>query len=76
MKECHLLESLIFFLSSVAAMTEAQDIPATVQEVADEAWLGTFDIILLAAMLIGGIYWLLKRNQKVEQPVKPSFFIQ
>lgn len=65
-----------FFLFLVATMTEAQDVPATVQEMVDEAWLGTFDIILLVAMLIGGLYWLFKRNQKVAPPVKPSFTIQ
>lgn len=42
----------------------------------DEPFLGTVDIILLVALLIGGIYWLLKRNKKEEKPATRSYAIQ
>lgn len=42
----------------------------------DEPFLGTVDIILLVALLIGGIYWLIKRNRKEEKPATRSYAIQ
>lgn len=54
-------------------MTEAQEIPSAVQ---DEPFLGTIDIILLVALMIGGVYWLFKRNRKEEKPVTRSYAIQ
>lgn len=51
-------------------MAETQEIPQ------DEPWLGTVDIILLAALCVGGVYWLFKRNKKEEKPVTRSYAIQ
>lgn len=42
----------------------------------DEPFLGTFDIVLLGALLVGGIYWLYKRNRREERPVTRSYAIQ
>lgn len=42
----------------------------------DEPFLGTVDIILLVALLIGGVYWLFKRNRKEEKPATRSYAIQ
>lgn len=43
----------------------------------DEPFLGTVDIILLGALLVGGIYWVFfKRNKKDEKPVTRSYAIQ
>lgn len=54
-------------------MTETQDIPISAQ---DEPFLGTIDIILLIALLVGGVYWLIKRNKKEEKPATRSYAIQ
>lgn len=54
-------------------MSEAPEIPAATQ---DEPLLGTVDIVLLVALLIGGIYWLFKRNAKEEKPATRSYAIQ
>lgn len=42
----------------------------------DEPFLGTLDFILLAVLLAGGIWWLLKRNKKEEKPATRSYSIQ
>lgn len=42
----------------------------------DEPFLGTLDFILLAVLLAGGVWWLLKRNKKEEKPVTRSYSIQ
>lgn len=54
-------------------MTEPQEAPAAAQ---DEPFFGTFDLILLAALFIGGVWWLWKRTQKEEKPVTRSYAIQ
>lgn len=54
-------------------MSETQEIPTSVQ---DEPFLGTIDIILLVALLFGGVYWLIKRNKKEEKPATRSYAIQ
>lgn len=55
----------------MADAQDAQEIPAQ-----DEPYLGTVDIILLIGLLIGGVYWLLKRNKKEEKPATRSYAIQ
>lgn len=57
-------------------MSEPQEIPAEVDAVQDEPYLGTVDIILLVLMLIGGLYYLFKRNKKEEKPATRSYAIQ
>lgn len=42
----------------------------------DEPLLGKVDIILLIALLVGGVYWLFKRYRKEEKPVTRSYAIQ
>lgn len=54
-------------------MSETLDLPSAAQ---DEPLLGTVDIVLLVALLVGGIYWLFKRNAKEEKPVTRSYAIQ
>lgn len=52
-------------------MTETQEISQ------DEPFLGTIDIILLIALVIGGGYWLLfRRNRREERPAARSYSIQ
>lgn len=51
-------------------MTETQDIPQ------DEPFLGTIDILLLIGLVVGGAYWLMKRNRKEEKPAPRSYSIQ
>lgn len=62
--------SIIAYFILVTDMAETQEIPQ------DEPWLGTVDIILLAALCVGGVYWLFKRNKKEEKPVTRSYAIQ
>lgn len=61
-------------------MSEPQEIPvetdAVQDAVQDEPFLGTVDIILLVAMLIGALYYLFKRNKKEERPATRSYAIQ
>lgn len=66
--------NIICFLFLFAEMSDTQEkeIPAA----QDEPFLGTVDIILLVVLLIGAIYWLLKRNKKEEKPVTRSYAIQ
>lgn len=54
-------------------MTETQEIPAAAQ---DEPFLGTIDIVLLIALLVGGLYWLFRRNRKEDVPVPRTYAIQ
>lgn len=54
-------------------MTETKEIPTSSH---DEPFLGTIDLILLAALLAGGLWWLFKRNRKEEKPVTRSYSIQ
>lgn len=54
-------------------MTETNELPV---EASDESFLGTIDIILLAVLLVGGVYWLLKRNRKEDKPQTRSYSIQ
>jgi len=42
----------------------------------DEPYLGTLDFVLLAVLLAGGVWWLLKRNKKEEKPATRSYSIQ
>lgn len=56
-------------------MSESHEIPAG-QEAQDEPILGTFDIILLIGLVIGGVYYLFKRNKKEEKPATRSYAIQ
>lgn len=52
----------------------AQDeVPASGQ---DESLFGTVDLILLFALLVGGLYWLFKRNRKEDKPATRSYAIQ
>lgn len=60
-------------ICSISAMTESTEAPIESQ---DESFLGTIDLILLAGLLIGAIYWLWKRNQKEEKPATRSYSIQ
>lgn len=55
-------------------MTDSQEIP--VPPAQEEPFLGTIDIILLVALLIGGIYYLFKRNRPEERPATRSYAIQ
>lgn len=57
---------------SVMAEVEKEILTAA----ADEPFLGTLDFILLAVLLAGGIWWLLKRNRKEEKPATRSYSIQ
>lgn len=43
---------------------------------ADEPFLGTLDLILLAALAAGGIYYLLNRQTKKEEKPERSYSIQ
>lgn len=54
-------------------MSDTQEIPTAAP---DEPFLGTVDIVLLVALIIGGIYWLFKRNAQEEKPVTRSYAIQ
>lgn len=54
-------------------MTKTTEVPIESQ---DESFLGTIDLILLACLLIGAVYWLLKRNRKEEKPATRSYSIQ
>lgn len=46
------------------------------QEIQDEPYLGTFDIILLIALGIGAIYWWFRNNKQEERPPTRSYAIQ
>lgn len=54
-------------------MTKTTEVPIESQ---DESFLGTIDLILLAGLLVGALYWLWKRNQKEEKPAARSYSIQ
>lgn len=62
-----------YFCTFAEIMTDEQATPASAH---DEPFLGTVDIILLVALLIGGVYWLIKRNKKEEKPPTRSYAIQ
>lgn len=66
--------SLFFHrLNLISAMTKTTEVPIESQ---DESFLGTIDLILLAGLLVGALYWLWKRNQKEEKPAARSYSIQ
>lgn len=52
-------------------MTETQEIPAQ-----DDPILGTMDIIILIALVIGATYWWFKKNRTEEKPATRSYAIQ
>lgn len=54
-------------------MTETNEI---LTETPDEPFLGTIDLLLLVVLLVGGAYWLYKRNRKEDKPVTRSYSIQ
>lgn len=58
----------------MADIPDTPEMPSPSAE--DEPFLGTVDIILLVALLIGGVYWLIKRNKKEEKPATRSYAIQ
>lgn len=69
--------SFFSFHVRIEGMAETPDTPEMASTTGqDEPFLGTVDIILLVALLIGGIYWLLKRNKKEEKPATRSYAIQ
>lgn len=60
-------------------LLDMTDTPASAQDevpAQDESLFGTVDLILLFALLVGGLYWLFKRNRKEEKPVTRSYAIQ
>lgn len=60
-------------------LPDMTDTPASAQDevpAQDESLFGTVDLILLFALLVGGLYWLFKRNRKEEKPVTRSYAIQ
>lgn len=61
----------------MAEATDAPDAPEMLLASGqNEPFLGTVDIILLVALVIGGVYWLFKRNRKEEKPATRSYAIQ
>lgn len=54
-------------------MTTTTEAPIESQ---DESFLGTIDLILLAGLLVGAVYWLWKRNRKEDKPAPRSYSIQ
>lgn len=72
----HVFFLLSFYLCT-EEMAEAPDTPEMSSPSGqDEPFLGTVDIILLVALLVGGVYWLFKRNKKEEKPATRSYAIQ
>lgn len=57
----------------ISVMTKTTEVPIESQ---DESFLGTIDLILLAGLLVGAVYWLWKRNRKEEKPAMRSYSIQ
>ena len=46
-------------------------------EVVDEPFISTLDIVLLAVLILAGLWWLLKRNKQDEYtPSTKSYSIQ
>lgn len=66
-----LLINIIMFL-----VCSNMDVTPTAATVADEPFLGTLDIILLAALFGGGIWYLLKKRAKKDEQPERSYSIQ
>lgn len=62
----------------LAEMTDPQEIPTTDGTMeAAEPMLGTFDYILVIALIIAGTYyWFFMSNKKEERPAARTYAIQ